>query len=61
MIDKERQAIENILKELETYKKIADEIKELRDTIQKEYEYAMEGFMKKQEYIINLKMTILKA
>ena len=34
--------------ELETYKKIVDEIKELRDTIQKEYEYAMEGFTKKQ-------------
>ena len=42
--------LENIKlrKELEIYKKIADEIKELRDTIQKEYEYAMEGFMKKQ-------------
>ena len=44
----ERQAIENLLSRLKTAERMNDELIKLRTALQKEYNCAMEGFMKKQ-------------
>ena len=42
------QAIENLLSRLKTAERMNDELIKLRTALQKEYNCAMEGFMKKQ-------------